>query len=83
MKLTVRIEDALHAAAKARAAETGRTLAEVIEQALRRFLTLENRPRRSRPLKLPTFGKGGLRPGVSLDDSAGLLDAMEGRNRRH
>lgn len=27
---------------------------------------------------LPTWGAGGLLPGVDLDDTAGLLDVMEG-----
>jgi hypothetical protein len=29
------------------------------------------------PVALPTFGSGGLQPGVDLDDSAALLGVME------
>jgi hypothetical protein len=29
------------------------------------------------PAKLITFGSGGLRPGVDLDDTAALIDLME------
>jgi hypothetical protein len=29
---------------------------------------------------LPTFGAGGALPGVDLDDTAVLLDLMEGRS---
>ena len=36
------------------------------------------RPERPVPA-LPTFGGGGPLPGVDLDDSAALLDLMEGR----
>ncbi len=32
-----------------------------------------------RPERLPTFGKGGIRPGVDLDNSSALLDLMERR----
>ncbi|MGQ0815653.1 MAG: hypothetical protein ACT4O1_14555 [Gemmatimonadota bacterium] len=28
-------------------------------------------------VRLPTYGKGGLQPGVDLDNSAALLDLME------
>lgn len=60
------------------AARTGRTLTAVIEEALRAALA----PRRARGrerVELPTFGSGGLLPGVDLDDTASLLDAMEDR----
>jgi hypothetical protein len=30
------------------------------------------------PADLPTFGGGGLQPGVDLDDTASLLDLMQG-----
>ena len=30
-----------------------------------------------RPVKLPVWGRGGVLPGVDLDDSASLLDLME------
>jgi hypothetical protein len=33
---------------------------------------------RRRRKRLPTFKGGGLRPGVDLSDSAGLLDLMDG-----
>jgi hypothetical protein len=66
-------------AAKRRAVETGRTLTEVIEEALR--LALGRRPAATAapPAALPTFGSGGVLPGVDLDDTAALLDLMDGR----
>jgi len=73
----MRIDDGLLAAAKEHAARTGRTLTSVFEDALRTFLVLEKRARRSRRPKLPTFDGGGLQPGVDLDSSADLLDVME------
>ncbi|MEP6694235.1 MAG: hypothetical protein ABJB39_06295, partial [Chloroflexota bacterium] len=58
----------------------GRTLTAVIEDAARQFLartsTGQGRPK-APPFRLITF-KGRLRPGVDLDDTAALLDVMEG-----
>jgi hypothetical protein len=74
----MRIDDGLLAAAKEHAAQTGRTLTSLFEDALRAFLALEKRPKRRERTALPTFDGGGLCPGVDLDSSADLLDVMEG-----
>ena len=76
MRTTVRLDDELLAEAKALAARTGRTLTRVIEDALRQSLAQRDGPTGS-AAPLPTFAGRGLRPGVDLDDSAGLLDVME------
>ena len=78
MRTTVRLDDQLLTAAKEHAVRTGRTLTALLEDALRTFLALESRPKSRRPLQLPTFGDGGLQPGVDLDNTADLLDLMEG-----
>lgn len=79
MRTTVRLDDTLLGEAKAHAAREGRTLTAFFEDALRRALAdAARRPERPIPA-LPTFGGGGLLPGVDLDDSAALLDLMEGR----
>jgi hypothetical protein len=67
----------LLARAKELAARTGRTLTAVIEDALRAALAQGRSRRRADKIALPTFGSGGLRPGVDLDDTASLLDRME------
>jgi hypothetical protein len=78
MRTTVRLDENLLRQTKALAARTGRTLTAVIEDALRETL-VRQRIRRPPPRQtLPTFKGRGLRPGVDLDDSAGLLDLMEG-----
>jgi hypothetical protein len=74
----MRIDDGLLKAAKEYAARTGRTLTSLFEDALRTFLALENRSGRGRRGKLPTFDGGGTQSGVDLDNSADLLDLMEG-----
>jgi hypothetical protein len=76
MRTTVRIDDELLRRAKQFAARRGRTLAAVIDDALRTFLS-EDRATPVRPIRLPTFKGNGLRPGVDLDDSAALLEVME------
>jgi len=77
-RTTVRLEDDLLAAAKEHAAKSGRTLTSLLEDALRTFLAVERRRGAGRRRALPTFNGGGLRSGVDLDDSANLLDLMEG-----
>ncbi len=75
MRTTIRLDDALLREAKARAARAGRSLNEFIESAVRSALLRERSPRESVPL--PVFAGGTLRPDVSLDSSAKLLDLME------
>lgn len=79
MRTTIRVDERLLREAKAFAARKGRTLTAVMEDALRQFLA--RRPERvaGRPFRLRTFKGTGVAPGVDLDDSAALLDLMEGR----
>lgn len=79
MRTSLRLNDELMKEAKELAAKTGKTLTAVIEDSLRetfarRRLSAE-RPR----VVLPTETGNGLLPGVDLDDSAALLDVLEGR----
>jgi hypothetical protein len=71
MKLAIDIPDDLVRAAEQRASASGRTLGEVITEALLAHFE------RSDQVALPVFGGGKLLPGVDLDDSAALLDRME------
>jgi hypothetical protein len=76
MRTTINIDDALLAEAKQVAARTGRSLTAVVEDALRESLHRRRHTTR-RVVELPTFGEGGVQPGVDLDDSAALLDLMD------
>jgi len=78
MRTTVRLDDALLTEVKKHAAQSGSTLTSLIEQALREMLQRREQLRVRPPVKLPTWGHGGLQPGVNLDSSAALLDVMEG-----
>lgn len=79
MRTTIRLDDDLFREAKVHAAQRGITLTRLIEEALKERLARQegtNQQRRPR-IKLPTFGGGGVRPGVNLDSWAELLDLME------
>lgn len=77
MRTTIRLPDDLLEAAKRHAVDTGRTLTKVIEDALRAALARQESGPGEEAIELPTYGTGGLRPGVDLDDSAVLLDLMD------
>lgn len=78
VRTTIRLDERLLREAKAFAARNGRSLTGVVEDALRQLLSRAVGTRGGRAqVKLVTFGGGGLRPGVDLDDSAALLDLME------
>jgi len=76
MRTTIDLPDDLLAEAKERAAREGRTLSEVVGDAVRSGFSRVTTGRPD-PVELPTFDGGGLQPGVDLDDSAALLDLME------
>jgi hypothetical protein len=76
MRTTIRIEDDLYRRLKARAAETGRTVGEVVEDAVREAL----RPRPKTPTELPplpVYGGSGVLPGVDLGSNLALRELMD------
>lgn len=77
MRTTVTIDDQLLGQAKARAAETGKTLNAVVEDALRASLARQRDEAAPAAKPLPTFAGSRLLPGVDLDDSGALLQLMD------
>jgi predicted transcriptional regulator len=77
MRTTVRLDDHLLREAKKYAAESGRTLTSVLEDALRDTLARRSVQATRTRVRLKTFKGDGVRPGVDLNDSAALLEAME------
>ena len=76
MRTTVSISDPLLAEAKQAAARTGRTLSQVVEDAL--VQALSRRPEATkRPRRLPTYGAGGVLPGVDFVNASALRDLMD------
>lgn len=78
MRTTIRRDEDLLRETKERAARTGQTMTAVIEEALRAAFASSKAPRAQEPVVLPTVAGRGLQPGVDLDDSASLLEMMEG-----
>jgi hypothetical protein len=80
MRTTVRLEESLLQHARREAARRGVTLTSLIEHGLRLVLRkppkLSQRPRVSLPV---SRARGGLLPGLDLDDSVAILDRMEER----
>ncbi len=77
MRITIRLNDALMRDARKRAAEEGRSLTSLIEEAVR--LLLARRSER-RPYRLRLIIKcGTAAPTVDIADRVALYDRMEGR----
>ena len=77
MRTTIRLDDHLLREAKKYAAEAGRSLTGVIEDALREVLARRKAAVKRERVRLPTFRGQGLQPGVNLNSNAELLDLME------
>jgi hypothetical protein len=77
MRTTINLPDELLTQIKKLAAASHSTVTAVIEDALREALARRRRTGRGEQVILKTYGKGGLLPGVDIDDSASLLDLME------
>jgi hypothetical protein len=79
MKTTIRLDDGLLRRATAAAAVSGRSLTDLIVDAIRAALAPRTSP--ARVMELPTYKGRGLQPGVDLDDAASLLDVMNGPDK--
>jgi hypothetical protein len=80
MRTTIRLDDALLDRARREATRRGETLTALIERGLRLALASPAKRSRRRHVEIPVCREGGgTLPGVDLDDSATLLDIIEGR----
>jgi len=77
MRTTVRLDDALARKAKLHAVEQGITFTQLIDEALRERLAVRPRAKKAGPFRLRSYGKGGIRPGVDLDDNRSVRDLMD------
>jgi hypothetical protein len=75
MKTTLIIDDGVMARLKRESVRSGRTMSELVETALRRFLQARPDPIELSPL--PSFKSGGAL--VDIADREALYRAMEGR----
>ena len=76
----MRLDDALLERAKREAARRNITFTRLLEEGLQLALARRQQAPRSTPVSLPVFqGSGGTLPGIDLDDTSALLDAMDAR----
>jgi predicted transcriptional regulator len=76
MRTTIRLSEDLLRRAKKKAAEQGRTLTSLIEEALKAVL-VESRPLRRTRVRLPiSKARGGTLPGIDLNRSSDLEERM-------
>ena len=81
MRTTVRLDDSLLTRARREEARRGVTLTSLIEQGLENVLASPMLNAKRRRVSLPVCrAGGGTMRGVDLNDSAALLDRMEGRD---
>lgn len=72
MRTTVSINDDLLRQARIAAVESGRSLGDVVDDALRALLSSAATRRSPASVELVTYGGSGLVPGVDLEDKAAL-----------
>ena len=77
MRKTIKIDPALLREAEQVATLTGKSVTAVIEDALREWLARQLERGAHKPVSLITVDGNGLLPGVDLDHTASLLDAMD------
>ena len=78
MRTTLTLDDDVAAKLKAEARRAGRPFREVVHEALRLGLSGQDKPRARKPFKVVTRDLGELRPGLSLDNIAELIEQVEG-----
>jgi plasmid stability protein len=76
VRTTIRIDDELYREVKQKAARSGRTVAAVLEDAVRRGLNPSEHRAVGRYTIRPT-GSGGVRPGVDLSSNAAVAEAID------
>jgi hypothetical protein len=76
MRTTVSLDDQLLQQAKQLAVTTGRTMSQVLDDALRVFLSKQSAESRS-VIDLPAYGGSGLQPGVDLEDRDALAELLD------
>jgi hypothetical protein len=80
LRTTVRVEEGLLEKAKAEAARRHTTLTALIEEGLRLTIGNVKTPVRRKKVALPVSRRGGgTMPGIDINNSADLLDFLEGR----
>jgi hypothetical protein len=78
MRTTLTLDEDVAAKLKAESRRAGRPFREVVNETLRRGLASRRIPARRQPFKVRVRDLGNLRPGLSLDNVAELIEHVEG-----
>jgi hypothetical protein len=78
MRTTLTLDEDVAAKLKAEARRAGRPFREIVNETLRRGLASQRATAKPQTLRIAARDLGNLRPGLSLDDVAGLIEQMEG-----
>jgi len=81
MRTTLTLDDDVAAKLKAESRRSGRSFREVVNETLRRGLATRRAPARQ-PFRATARDLGNLRPGLSLDNVAELIEQVEGSLHR-
>jgi len=77
VRTTIRLEEELLQRAKRLARQRGVSLTDIIRESVEGHVSRAARAAPA-PLSLPVAGRGGLLPGVELDDMTRLRDVLDG-----
>jgi Arc/MetJ family transcription regulator len=80
MRTTIRIDEDLMKRVKLLAQESGKSVTDIVEDALRDTLARQEKNLQHHRVRLVTFHGSGLQPGIDLDDSDGLLDRLDSKD---
>jgi hypothetical protein len=78
MRTTLTLDDDVAAKLKAEARRAGRPFRDVVNETLRRGLASQRFTSRRQPFTVETRDLGDLRPGLTLDNVAELIEQVEG-----
>jgi hypothetical protein len=82
MRTTLTLDEDVAAKLKAESRRAGRPFRDVVNDTLRRGLASRGATGKRQPFKVAARDLGNLRPGLSLDDVAGLIEQVEGALHR-
>jgi hypothetical protein len=78
MRTTLTLDDDVAAKLKAEQHRVGRSFREVVNEALRRGLASQRATAKRRSFKITPRDLGDVKPGLSLDNVAELIERVEG-----
>jgi hypothetical protein len=82
VRTTISLDDDVAAKLKAESRRTDRPFREVVNETLRRGLASRRDTATPKPFTVTARDLGGLRPGLSLDNVADLIEQVEGSLHR-